>query len=73
MIKEEGYGNIEVLETVTTLLTTSHPHCDSIIGWAHHFNNSRVVYILPGHGPDIYSHPQYRKLISNALKWSVGK
>ena len=72
-ILEEGYSNIEVLPGITPLLSTSHPDCTDIIAWANQYNNSRVVYLLPGHDDHAYTNVNYRKLISNAIQWTTKK
>ncbi|TCO07326.1 ThuA domain-containing protein [Natronoflexus pectinivorans] len=66
-IMEEGYDNIFIFNDVVPILQTDHPHSVSTIGWINRFNQSTNVYIMPGHGPDLFHHPQYRKLIANAL------
>jgi uncharacterized protein len=71
VITDEGYGNIMVLPDVVPILTTNHPDCTDIIAWTNTYNNSRVVYILPGHGSEIFSNPAYRQIIINSLKWSI--
>ncbi len=69
-ILDEGYSNIEVIDEVTPLLTTNHPECSEIIAWAHRYNNSRVVYILPGHDDKSWSNENYRRLLANAITWT---
>ena len=72
-IFDEGYSNIGVMPGVNPLLTTDHPDCSDIIAWEHTYNNSRVVYILPGHDNHAWSDSIYRSILSNAIKWSVGE
>lgn len=68
-IYDEGYMNLYVSPDVTTLMTTTHEFCDEIIGWAHQVNNSRVVYLLPGHAAEGLHHPDFQKIIENAIRW----
>ncbi len=71
-IFDEGYTNLQVLPTVTTLLTTENEFCHPIIGWAHQVENSKVVYLLPGHAaPGLHS-PAYKQIILNSIRWSAG-
>ena len=70
-ITDEGYSNIEVLSSVTPLLSTKHPDCTDIVAWTNQYNNSGIVYILLGHDDHAYSNENYRKLINNAIHWSV--
>ncbi len=69
-IRDEGYSNIGVLSLVTPLLVTDHPDCSETIAWTHNYNNSTVVYILLGHDNNAYSNDNFRKIVSNAIKWT---
>lgn len=40
-----------------------------LVGWTTTCSASRVVYLQPGHGPETMGHPQYRRLVGNALAW----
>jgi len=68
-IFDEGYMNLQVLPEVTILLTTSHEHSHDVIGWAHTVKNSRVVYLMPGHGIEGLTHDAYLMIIENAINW----
>lgn len=47
-----------------------HPSVGSpLIGWAKRAGHSRLVYLQPGDGPDVYANPWYRTLLGNALHW----
>ena len=72
-ILDEGYSNIGVIDEITPLLTTDHPDCSEIIAWAHRYNNSKVVYILPGHDDKSWSNENFRRLLTNAITWSGNK
>ncbi len=47
------------------------PEQDSsrLIGWTQDVGASRVVYLLPGHGPSTMDHPTYRRILANAFSW----
>jgi len=66
-ILDEVYGNTEVLPGVTPLLTTDHPQSSKIIGWTHQKENSRIVYIQPGHDKNGWFNPNYQKLVKQAI------
>jgi type 1 glutamine amidotransferase len=66
-ILDEVYWNTEVLPEVTPLLTTENPKSSKIIGWTHQKQNSRVVYIQPGHDKNGYFNPNYEKLVKQAI------
>lgn len=68
-IYDEGYQYIEMLAGITPLLTTNHPNCSHTVAWAHRYKNSRIVYIMLGHGHQAYENANYRKLVSNAIHW----
>ena len=70
-IHDEGYMNIDVLPTVTPVLTTDHPYSDMFVGWAHQVKNSRVVYLMPGHDRHGLTNPIYKEIIFNAINWVV--
>jgi len=43
-----------------------------LLGWARQHGPSRIVYVLPGHGPSTMQNPQYRLLLANACAWVAG-
>jgi len=72
-ILDEVYGNTEVLPGVTPLLTANHPQSNKIIGWTHKIENSRIVYIQPGHDKNGYFNPNYQKLVKQAITYVAVK
>lgn len=68
-ILDEVYGNTEVLPGVTPLLTTDHPQSGKIIGWTHKKENSRIVYIQPGHDKNSWFNPNYQRLVKQAIAY----
>lgn len=68
-ILDEVYGNTEVLPGVTPLLTTDHPQSSKTIGWTHTKENSRIVYIQPGHDKNGWFNPNYQKLVRQAIAY----
>jgi type 1 glutamine amidotransferase len=66
---DEGYQYLEMFPGIHPLLTTTHPDCSPTVGWANEYKNSRIVYILLGHGDQAYNSTNYRKLIHNSIKW----
>lgn len=48
-----------------------HPAGSSLIGWTKQHDNSRIVYLQPGDGPDTYASPHYRRLLENAIRWAA--
>ena len=72
-IHDETYKGCYFKDGNNVLLTTDEPTNDKTIGWTRQYGNSRVCFIQLGHGPDAYENKNYRKLVSNAIKWSAGK
>ena len=72
-ILDEVYGNTEVLPGVTPLLTTNYPQSSKTIGWTHKIENSRIVYIQPGHDKNAWFNPNYQKLVRQAIAYVVMK
>jgi type 1 glutamine amidotransferase len=40
-----------------------------IVVWSRTYRLSRVVMIQPGHGPQIFAIPHFRRLVANAIGW----
>lgn len=72
-IRDETYGNFEVLPKVKPLLTTEEPTSNRVIAWAHTYGRSRVVYIQLGHDHYAYQNPNYRRLVLQAIRWVAGR
>ena len=68
-IYDEVYSHYKVEPDVQILLTTDHPESDKIIGWAHQYKNSKIVYIQPGHGHQAFENDNYRQLVYQAITW----
>jgi uncharacterized protein len=68
-IHDEIYWNFRVAPDVVPLLRTSHPKSGNPIAWARREGQSKVVYLLLGHGRSAYEHPSYRRLVGNAIRY----
>ena len=66
---DEVYGTTMVLPSVHPLLKTNHPLSTEVIGWAHQYGKSKIVYLQPGHGKETYGSPAYRTLLLNSILW----
>jgi type 1 glutamine amidotransferase len=69
VIHDEVYGNFKVLPTVQTLLKTNHPESGEIIGWAHSYGQSRIVYLQLGHDHHAYGNPDFQRILKQAIDW----
>lgn len=71
---DEVYGNYRVSEDVIPIITTNHPQSERIIGWENRFNNSRIIYLQPGHDSRTYETDDYRRLLLQAIRYlAAGK
>lgn len=72
-IYDEGYKSLKINSDIYPLLSTNHPDCDPKIAWAKTYSNSKIVYILLGHGHEAHENQNYRKLVHNAINWVAKK
>lgn len=70
VIHDEIYWGYRVLPEVTPLITTTHPKSGKPLAWAHTYRKSRVVYLQLGHGPEAFENSNYRKLLSQSIRWT---
>ncbi len=69
VIHDETYSRFRVDPASHVLLRTKHPESGPVIGWTQPYGKARVVYIQLGHDDGAYSSPQYRGLVSRAVRW----
>jgi type 1 glutamine amidotransferase len=72
-VVDETYKHMRFSRKIRPLLTTDNPNADRFLAWVGPSATSRVVAIQLGHGPTVFSHPAYRKLVHNAVLWSAGR
>ncbi len=46
-----------------------HPRGSNLVGWARGHDRSRVVYLQPGDGPEVYANTWVQRLWLNAVRW----
>ncbi|WP_157961129.1 ThuA domain-containing protein [Lutibacter citreus] len=63
------YGNIYIEPNVHALLGTNHAGISETIAWTHKYDNSKVVYVMPGYTKKAYKNKHYRRLITNSLNY----
>ncbi len=68
-IVDETYGLFEVEPQTHALLMTDDPTSGKTIAWARNYGAARVVYIQSGHDHTAYDNPNYRRLVTNAIRW----
>jgi len=69
VLHDEVYGNLEVLPDICPLLSTNHPKSSMLIGWTLKNENSKIVYIQPGHDKNSFTNPDYRRLIKQSISY----
>jgi len=72
-IHDEIYWGFRVGSDLTTLITTTHPKSGKPLGWARTEGKSRVVYLQLGHGKEAFENDNYRKLVSQSIRWTAQK
>ncbi|NND07734.1 MAG: ThuA domain-containing protein [Saprospiraceae bacterium] len=70
-VLDETYGDCEINKDVVPLLTTSHPLSMLYLGWINHFSGHKILYLQGGHGPSAYADPNFRKILGQAIRWSI--
>jgi type 1 glutamine amidotransferase len=73
VMHDEIYWGFRVGSDVTPLVTTTHPRSGKPIGWTRTEGKSRVVYLQGGHGPEAHGNPNYRRLVSQSIRWVARK
>ncbi len=68
-IHEETYAQYEILPEVKAFIRTEHANSGAYLAWTNTYANSRIVYLQFGHDNNAYSHPQFRELLLNAIRW----
>jgi len=73
VIQDEIYWGYRVGTDVTPLLTTTHPKSGKTLAWTRTEAKSRVVYLQLGHGPTAFNDTNYRRLVSQSIRWAARK
>jgi len=73
VIHDEGYKYCGFEKDNHVLLTTEHAASDKTLAWARRYGKARVCGIMLGHDGKAYANPNFRKLLSQAIQWSVGR
>ena len=73
MIHEETYHKYYTAPDVKVLLKTNHPKNEPPIAWVKQYGNSRVFYLMLGHGPSGWTNPNYPRILANGIHWVAEK
>jgi uncharacterized protein len=72
-IFDETYKGFYVSDDAKPLLTTDESSSTPVIGWTKKYGKAQVVTIQSGHDVDTYENPNFRKLLSQSIKWVYSK
>ena len=72
-IRDETYKLFDFFPGSTVLLTTKEPLSNREVAWARRYRGAGVVYIQSGHDHVAFEHPDYRKLVRQAIQWTAKK
>ncbi len=72
-LHDEVYGSRWISPDATVLLTTDCPRSDPSLAWTTTYGKSRVLYLLPGHGKEAWSKPEFQELLVRGLRWAAGQ
>ncbi len=66
---DETYGRMYYHPDIQPLMVTNHATSIPVVVWTRSYKNSRLVMIQPGHGPQVFSSKDFRRLIANSVQW----
>jgi len=66
---DETYKNCWFAPDNYVLLTCDDPTSDKTVGWVREYGGARVCTIQLGHGPKSYANPNYKRLLTQAIRW----
>lgn len=72
-ILDETYKGMWLSPRIEVLLRTDEETSDGPVAWIGPYRKSRVVVIQLGHGREAHLHPDYQRLVRNAILWTAGR
>lgn len=72
-VEDETYNGQWHDPAAKVLLTTDEKTNDRPLAWCKTYSKARTCGIQLGHGPAIYTNPNYRKLVAQAIRWTAGR
>ncbi len=72
-LDEEPYQLELVSDDKEIILTYWYKNKEYPAGWCKTAGAGRLVYLCPGHTPEIFDCPQYQKLIRQSMAWILGE
>lgn len=71
IVHDETYNDMIHYPRSQVLITTDHPTSATPICWVRAYEQARVCHIQVGHGPQVFTDENYRRLVHNAIEWTV--
>jgi hypothetical protein len=72
-LHDEIYWGYGARPDVTPLVTTTHPRSSKPLAWCRTQGRSRVVFLQPGHDHSAFENRDYRRLLSQSIRWAAGR
>ena len=72
-IHDETYNYCGFEKNNHLLLTTDHPDNNKSIAWVRRYGKAKVCGIQLGHDSAAYQNPNYRQLVTQAIRWTAGR
>ena len=69
-IRDEHYRiDVIVPDATEFMRSTSELGGEQVAGYSRLIGNGRMVILTPGHTVDVFYHPEFKKLLTNAIRW----
>jgi type 1 glutamine amidotransferase len=73
VLNDEIYGNLWQAPDIHVLWTTTHLESTKDVMYTHQYGKGKVVGIVMGHGPDIFSDKNFKLAFQRAVMWLGGR
>ena len=73
LIYDEGYMDMWYSPEIQVLMKTEHEYSDGTLAWISPYDKAPVAVIQLGHGREAHNHPDFQKLVHNAILWAAGR
>ena len=72
-IQGEWYKKQTFTRDIGVLVTTDNPKSDKPIAWTVNYSGARVFGYQSGHDAKVWTHPGFRRLLGNGIRWVAGR
>lgn len=70
--KDEHYFVDIISEDVDVFMITTSKHGAQVGGYTRHQGKGKIAVLTPGHNQEVWLHPNYQKMLKNAIEWCGG-